>query len=561
MFCFTVFLVLAGLFSCGGGGGGSASFSLHQPDDDLRNGGVSHGFGGNNNSSINSSRGGSATVVLTGSTSLNVDHYVYNGQSYSTAQELLEVMTGQNLTGETLVDVYVVDETTPRKAKYVATASGPVLRHPYKITIEDESGNPLFESVSSSGGDPQYVYSSEGIVVDADMIGNSGTYSDPMTILIDGTYVNFPVEKYLVNNGPAAVAPNGRITGFGEGDTITLTPKIGKYAVDSSCKLGISKECENGETIRVSNSEKDNNGKVAGIYIHDDVTNVKIDLSSATYTDGTGAPLAEWADTAISNSSQSKVTELTLPQNITTLANYALYATWNDAVSPPTPNGGCSSLTKVVLPSGLVEIGGNAFYGCRNLASVNIPNNVTTIGNSAFCDTAITSVIISKNVTSLGEYVFQNCQNLTSVTFQTPIAFGAILPAYIFSGCGSLSSVTIPSGITKIDAYAFNGCSNLVSVTIPDSVQTIETYAFQNCTSLTSVTIPAKTGTAKVIIGNYAFNGDPDIVINFGSEPSTNNYTWSKNSFANGARATWNNGSTTRNYTWSNSGTGAWNSN
>ena len=55
----------------------------------------------------------------------------------------------------------------------------------------------------------------------------------------------------------------------------------------------------------------------------------------------------------------------------------------------------CSSLTNVVIPEGVTNIGSDTFYECRSLTSVVIPASVTSIGVSAFW----------------------GCPNLTSITY------------------------------------------------------------------------------------------------------------------------------------------------
>ena len=45
---------------------------------------------------------------------------------------------------------------------------------------------------------------------------------------------------------------------------------------------------------------------------------------------------------------------------------------------------GCTSLTSIVIPDGVTEIGLYAFLGCSALTSIVIPKSVTTIGNCAF---------------------------------------------------------------------------------------------------------------------------------------------------------------------------------
>ena len=44
----------------------------------------------------------------------------------------------------------------------------------------------------------------------------------------------------------------------------------------------------------------------------------------------------------------------------------------------------CESLTSVVIPNSVKNIGARAFYNCSGLTSVEIPNSVTSIGVEAF---------------------------------------------------------------------------------------------------------------------------------------------------------------------------------
>ena len=79
-------------------------------------------------------------------------------------------------------------------------------------------------------------------------------------------------------------------------------------------------------------------------------------------------------------------------------------------------------LVNIILPSGVTEIGQNAFGYCFYLASITIPNSVTSIGKYAFDDCyRLTSIIIPNSVTSIGEGAFSVCDSLTSVTFQGTI--------------------------------------------------------------------------------------------------------------------------------------------
>lgn len=120
---------------------------------------------------------------------------------------------------------------------------------------------------------------------------------------------------------------------------------------------------------------------------------------------------------------------------------------------------GCTSLTSVKLPKGVVEIGLGAFRGCTSLTSVKIPNRVTSIGLSAFFDcVSLKRVTIPKSVKDIEDFAFL--------------------------GCKSLTSVTIPNSVTEIGHYAFYECKSLKKVTIPNSVKNIGINAFPEHTKI-----------------------------------------------------------------------------
>ena len=157
------------------------------------------------------------------------------------------------------------------------------------------------------------------------------------------------------------------------------------------------------------------------------------------------------------------------------------------------------SVTTIVIPDGVTNIGFEAFAICSSLTSITIPDSVTSIGNYAFCDcSGLTSVTVGDGVMSIGSYAFYNCSSLTSVT----IPDGVTSIGYaVFYNCSSLTSIVIPDGVTSIGSYAFSYCSSLTSVTIPDGVTSIGEDAFCYCSSLTSITIPE----GVTSIGNHAF--------------------------------------------------------
>ena len=218
------------------------------------------------------------------------------------------------------------------------------------------------------------------------------------------------------------------------------------------------------------------------------------------------------------------VTDLTIPDSVTTIGNYAFYD--------------CDCLTSVTIPDSVTTIGNYAFCDCDSLTSITIPNSVTTIGDYAFyhCN-SLTSVTIPDSVTTIGWGAFESCSSLTSVyisdisawcnisfstTYSNPLYYAhnlylnnelvtdLIIPDSVttigsssFRYCTSLTSVTIGDSVTMIGSSAFRSCESLTSVTIPNSVTTIGDDAFLVCRSLTSVTI----GNSVMSIGDSAFSG------------------------------------------------------
>ena len=109
--------------------------------------------------------------------------------------------------------------------------------------------------------------------------------------------------------------------------------------------------------------------------------------------------------------------------------------------------------------------GWSKFIGCRSLTSLVIPDSVTNIGDEVFSDCeSLTGIVIPDSVTSIGESAF--------------------------SGCTSLSSIVIPDSVTSIGDRSFWGCSSLSDIVIPDSVTSIGGGAFWGCSSLSDIVFP-----------------------------------------------------------------------
>lgn len=150
---------------------------------------------------------------------------------------------------------------------------------------------------------------------------------------------------------------------------------------------------------------------------------------------------------------------------------------------------GCSGLTGITLPSGIVRIEYSAFNGCSGLLNVSLPGTLTYIDSGAFYGcSGLASVAIPDSVTSMDGCAFENCSALQSVTLSRNLTS---IPSYCFNGCSSLQSIVFPSGLKSIGEYAFYDCTALADVVLPNGLTSIGSYAFYNCDSFTRFDIPA----------------------------------------------------------------------
>lgn len=169
----------------------------------------------------------------------------------------------------------------------------------------------------------------------------------------------------------------------------------------------------------------------------------------------------------------------------------------------------CTSLTSVIIPNSVTDLGEQSFIYCTGLTSIDIPNTVTNIGENAFRQCyALKSITIPSSVISIGLSAFGSNKDLESIVVESGNTIydsrencNAIICTAtneLISGC---KETTIPNSVTSIGRSAFNGCYNLSGITIPSSITTINQRAFYDCTSLTDVYIP----NSVTCIGQYAF--------------------------------------------------------
>ncbi len=180
---------------------------------------------------------------------------------------------------------------------------------------------------------------------------------------------------------------------------------------------------------------------------------------------------------------------------------------------------GCRSLTSLVIPDSVTNIGDYAFWNSRSLTNIVIPNSVTSIGDNAFeyCF-SLSNLIIPDGVTSIGDGAFVGCTSLSSVVIPDSVS---CIGNNAFWGCESLTDIVIPNSVTSIGESAFYGCSSLTEVVIPDSVTSIGDKAFHTCSSLTNIDIPdSVTSIGDGAFDDYNFPNDikQELISRFGEK-------------------------------------------
>ena len=166
---------------------------------------------------------------------------------------------------------------------------------------------------------------------------------------------------------------------------------------------------------------------------------------------------------------------------------------------------GCRSLSEIVIPSSVTNIGDNVFSGCDSLSEIVIPSSVTSIGKGAFSScNSLSEIVISSSVTSIGDWAFYGCRSLSEIVIPSSVTS---IGDRAFENCRSLSEIVIPSSVTSIGDYAFIDCRSLSEIVIPSSVTSIGKGAFSCCNSLSEIVIPSSVTS----IGDGAFHGCPSL--------------------------------------------------
>ena len=199
----------------------------------------------------------------------------------------------------------------------------------------------------------------------------------------------------------------------------------------------------------------------------------------------------------------SELSEAALPSSLTDIGIEAFKGTAITEISIPSgvsylKNGlceNCPALASADLPETLQRIGDRVFKGSEKLTEVNMPSGVTEIGVEAFYGCRSLKGFISdgdirfylpEGVTAVSEGCFAYCPLETSLTIpETISSVGDAAFRYTY-----LEGLTIPETLRSIGAEAFEH-SKLKTLTIPDSLGSLGENAFA-AGEFISASVPAK---------------------------------------------------------------------
>lgn len=192
-----------------------------------------------------------------------------------------------------------------------------------------------------------------------------------------------------------------------------------------------------------------------------------------------------------------------------------------------------SSITAIVIESGITRIGGNPFTGMKNVTSLQIPDTVTSIGGYVFGPFESIVPIIPATVTEIDQSAFAWCSvsdviiaaDNPNYTCVDGVLYNKDMTTLIACLGGKQTPLVVPATVERFMPRALDGATGVTVITvseqnqffsaqdnfllnktgdtllgcycginraeIPDGVTTIAESAFYNVFNLATVSIPA----------------------------------------------------------------------
>lgn len=169
-------------------------------------------------------------------------------------------------------------------------------------------------------------------------------------------------------------------------------------------------------------------------------------------------------------------------------------------VTGDSANDNSSLAGRVVIPP-FVDAGGNGYISDDGTRCKVVEIEGEYGGDED--NNSLTSIVVPTTVTEVGEYAFAGCASLVSASFPSVTSIGGS----VFGYCTSLASMSLPA-VTGIGYGAFQSCDHLASVSLP-AVSNIGDFAFGQCSLLDSIDFGDTPRPTVPTLGADAFMGVP----------------------------------------------------
>lgn len=128
------------------------------------------------------------------------------------------------------------------------------------------------------------------------------------------------------------------------------------------------------------------------------------------------------------------------------------------------------TITSLVIPEGITEIGSYAFYDCTCIFKVTLPSSIKTIGTGAFDKCNNLQYVYIDSIYSWMNISFADYNS-------NPLCYGA----YLYTNNEPFSEFISDENITSIGDYAFYNCKSLTKVVLNEDIKSIGKEAFREC--------------------------------------------------------------------------------
>lgn len=190
----------------------------------------------------------------------------------------------------------------------------------------------------------------------------------------------------------------------------------------------------------------------------------------------------------------TRLTEISLPNNIQTIGQYAFCNSGIKTIHLPEElrqieNGAfaLSNIKNIVIPDKVTSLGKEVFSKCYELTDVTFPKSVTAIPKQTFMNCYNLKAVNVSDITVVSSDAFCNCEKLTTFDFSQVKELGDAS----FAGTGIYEAV-LSSKLSKLQSSVFCNCENLQSVDMSacNKIKTISANCFGDCSRLKDIKLP-----------------------------------------------------------------------